>query len=212
MSEQQEHVAGQQAFAHDDVELVEARVLQDGFFRLEQREFRHQRFNGGWSDVIHREVHVRHDAVGVLPYDPVNDRVVFVEQIRAGMLEDARTPWSLEPVAGLVDKDEQAHEVARREAVEEAGCELTDLIELYRYYPSPGACTEEVTLFIGLCDSSGLGGVHGLAEENEDIRVHVLDFQAALTLLEQGRLGNAMAIMAMQWLLRERASLRVMHA
>ncbi|WP_158773183.1 NUDIX domain-containing protein [Cobetia sp. L2A1] len=212
MSDRQEHVAGEQVFAYADVENVETKVLQKGFFQLEQRRLRHRRFNGGWSDVINREVHVRHDAVGVLPYDPVLDRVVFVEQIRAGMLDDERTPWSLEPVAGLVDKDESAAEVARREADEEAGCELSELIELYRYYPSPGACTEQVTLFIGLCDSSGLGGVHGLAEENEDIRVHVLDFQAALDLLEQGRLGNAMAIMAMQWLLRERASLRVMHA
>ncbi|MGO2415167.1 MAG: NUDIX domain-containing protein, partial [Cobetia crustatorum] len=195
-----------------DVENVETKVLQEGFFRLEQRQLRHRRFNGGWSDVINREVHVRHDAVGVLPYDPVHDRVVFVEQIRAGMLDDERTPWSLEPIAGLVDKDESAAEVARREADEEAGCELSELIELYRYYPSPGACTEQVTLFIGLCDSSGVGGVHGLAEENEDIRVHVLDFQAAVDLLEQGRLGNAMAIMAMQWLLKERASLRVMKA
>lgn len=212
MSDRQEHVAGEQVFAHADVENVETKVLQEGFFRLEQRQLRHRRFNGGWSDVINREVHVRHDAVGVLPYDPVRDRVVFVEQIRAGMLDDERTPWSLEPIAGLVDKDESAAEVARREADEEAGCELSELIELYRYYPSPGACTEQVTLFIGLCDSSGVGGVHGLAEENEDIRVHVLDFQAAVDLLEQGRLGNAMAIMAMQWLLKERASLRVMKA
>ncbi|MCG7600371.1 NUDIX domain-containing protein [Halomonas sp. McH1-25] len=195
-------------FGRDDVERVETQTLQQGFFRLEKRQLRHRLFNGGWSDVITREVHVRRDAVGVLLYDVERDSVVLVEQVRAGALDDARSPWKLEPVAGLVEQGENPADVARREAVEEAGCTIGELIELHTYYPSPGACDEQVTLFLGLVDSCGLGGVHGLEDENEDILVHVIPFARAWELLDAGRLDNAMCLIAFYWLARERASLR----
>lgn len=195
-------------FSASDVERIEDECLHQGFFRLERRHLRHRKFEGGWSEEVVREVHVRHDAVGVLLYDPERDEVVLVEQLRAGALDDPITPWKMEVVAGLIENGEQPADVARREAQEEAGCEVGELIELYTYYPSPGACNERVTLFCGLVDSCGLGGVHGLDEEHEDIRVHVLGFPKALELLEAGRLDNAMSLIAFLWLARERASLR----
>ncbi|WP_353979367.1 NUDIX domain-containing protein [Salinicola endophyticus] len=195
-------------FDADDVERVETELIYDGFFALEKRRLRHRLFNGGWSETVDREVHVRRDAVGVLLYDPALDRVVLVEQIRAGALDDARSPWKLEPVAGLVEAGESPAEVARREAQEEAGCEIDELIELHRYYPSPGACTEQVTMFCGLIDSSGLGGVHGLDTEHEDILVHVMPFPEAWDRLMAGDLDNAMALIGFHWLARERAGLR----
>lgn len=195
-------------FANHDVERLETVRLHQGFFRLEARTLRHRRFQGGWSPAITREVHVRRDAVGVLPYDVERDRVVLVEQLRAGALDDPQGPWKLEPVAGLVEAGEAPAEVARREALEEAGCRLDELIELHTYYPSPGACNERVTLYVGLTDSRGLGGVHGLASEHEDIQVHVLPFGEAWELLEAGRLDNAMCLIAFHWLARERDALR----
>ncbi|WFF42351.1 NUDIX domain-containing protein [Salinicola endophyticus] len=195
-------------FDADDVERVETELIYDGFFALEKRRLRHRLFNGGWSETVDREVHVRRDAVGVLLYDPARDRVVLVEQVRAGALDDARSPWKLEPVAGLVEAGESPAEVARREAQEEAGCEIDELIELHRYYPSPGACTEQVTMFCGLIDSSGVGGVHGLDTEHEDILVHVMPFPDAWERLMAGHLDNAMALIGFHWLARERAGLR----
>ncbi|WP_431025734.1 NUDIX domain-containing protein [Halomonas sp. H5] len=195
-------------FGNTDVERLETTCLHQGFFRLEERTLRHRLFQGGWSPAIRREVHVRRDAVGVLPYDVERDRVVLVEQLRAGALDDPLGPWKLEPVAGLVEEGEAPAEVARREALEEAGCSLDELIELHTYYPSPGACNERVTLYLGLTDSRGLGGVHGLDSEHEDIQVHVLPFGEAWELLEAGRLDNAMCLIAFHWLARERAALR----
>ncbi|MGQ7245752.1 NUDIX domain-containing protein [Halomonas sp. V046] len=195
-------------FTVDDVEVMSREYLYEGFFRLDKVTLRHRQFEGGWSGEVVREVHHRHDAVGVLLYDPEQDKVVLVEQIRAGALNDAHTPWKLECVAGLVDKDESLEDVARREALEEAGCEVGDLILLHTYYPSPGACDERVTLFCGLIDSGGLGGVHGLDEEHEDIRVHVLPFVQVWELLGAGRLDNAMCLIGLHWLAAERASLR----
>lgn len=195
-------------FAAADVERVSVDRLYEGFFALERRHLRHRLFDGGWSATIQREVHVRRDAVAVLLYDVEQDSVVLVEQFRAGALDDPLSPWKLEPVAGLVEPGERPADVARREAIEEAGCEIKELIELHTYYPSPGACNEQVTLFCGLVDCLGLGGVHGLDEENEDILVHVLPFARAWKLLEAGRLDNAMCLIAFYWLARERASLR----
>lgn len=195
-------------FGNTDVERLETTRLHQGFFRLEERTLRHRLFQGGWSPAIKREVHVRRDAVGVLPYDVERDRVVLVEQLRAGALDDPQGPWKLEPIAGLVEAGEAPAEVARREALEEAGCRLDELIELHSYYPSPGACNERVTLYLGLTDSRDLGGVHGLASEHEDIQVHVLPFGEAWELLEAGRLDNAMCLIAFHWLARERAALR----
>ncbi|MGQ4879592.1 NUDIX domain-containing protein [Billgrantia sp. LNSP4103-1] len=196
------------SFNAADVELIERRCLHEGFFRLDEVHFRHRLFEGGWSPPTVREVHVRHDAVGVLLYDVERDCVALVEQVRAGALGDPESPWKLEIVAGLVEAGESAAEVARREAMEEAGCEVSELIELPTYYPSPGACSERVTLFCALVDSKGLGGVHGLEEEHEDIRVHVLPFKRAWELLQAGRLDNAMCLIAFYWLAAERASLR----
>lgn len=201
-------LAAEAPFTRADVELLERRCLHQGFFRLEALQLRHRLFEGGWSGAMTREVHRRHDAVGVLLYDVERDAVVLVEQFRAGALEDPASPWKLEVVAGLVEEGESPAEVARREAVEEAGARVGELIELYAYYPSPGACDERVTLFCGLVDSEGLGGVHGLDEEHEDIRVHVLPFARAWELLQAGRLDNAMCLIALQWLAVERASLR----
>lgn len=195
-------------FTADDVAVTERRCLHQGFFRLEELHLRHRLFEGGWSTEMVREVHHRFDAVGVLLYDIERDSVVLVEQFRAGAVDDPASPWKVEVVAGLVGDGESVAEVARREVREETGCEVGELIELHTYYPSPGACDEQVTLFCGLVDSRGMGGVHGLDEEHEDIRVHVLPFTRAWELLQAGRLDSAMCLITFYWLVSERASLR----
>ena len=177
----------------NDVELLKRETLHQGFFRLEALELRHRLFEGGWSEPMRREVHNRFDAVGGLLY---------------GAIDDSVSPWKLELVAGLVEKDESLEDVARREAWEEAGCKVAQLTKLHTYYPSPGACSEQVTLFCGLVDTQGLGGIHGLDEEHEDIRVHVMPFANAWELLEKGRLDNAMCLIGLHWLNSQRASLR----
>ncbi|MBP5980489.1 MAG: NUDIX domain-containing protein [Halomonas sp.] len=192
----------------DDVELLKRETLYEGFFRLEKMELRHRLFEGGWSKPMHREVHSRHDAVGVVLYDPARDALVLVEQFRAGAVNDPVSPWKLEFVAGLIDKDESLEDVARRESLEEAGCKVGPLTLIHTYYPSPGACNERVTLFCGLVDTQGVSGIHGLDEEHEDIRVHVVSFPTAWELLAQGRLDNAMCLIGLHWLNGQRASLR----
>ncbi len=192
----------------NDVEIVEREACFKGFYQLDRLHLRHRLFAGGMGKLISRELFVRHDAVCVLPYDPQRDCVVLIEQFRVGALDKSPNPWLIELVAGLIDKDEQPEQVARREAVEEAGLELAELWPLTQYYPSPGGSDERVHLYVGRCDSRGAGGVHGLEEEGEDIRVLVWSLDEALAALDDGRIDNAASIIALQWLALNRAKVR----
>ena len=192
----------------DDVEVVEREACFRGFYQLDRLHLRHRLFAGGMGKLINRELFVRHDAVCVLPYDPQRDCVVLIEQFRVGALDKSLNPWLIELVAGLIDKDEQPEQVARREAVEEAGLELAELWPLTQYYPSPGGSDERVHLYVGRCDSRGAGGVHGLEDEGEDIRVLVWSLDEALAAVANGRIDNAASIIALQWLALNRAKVR----
>lgn len=192
----------------DAVEIVRRESCFSGFYRLERVHLRHRQFSGEMGPLLSRELFVRHDAVCVLPYDPLEDRVVLIEQFRVGSMGKCANPWLLELVAGLIDKDEEPEQVARREAIEEAGLELGALRPINRYFPSPGGSDELVYLYLGRCDSEGAGGVHGLADEGEDIRVHVLPFEEAVQAVRDGRINNAATIIALQWLALNRTEVR----
>jgi len=194
------------------VHILERETCFQGFYRLDRLRLRHRQFNGGMGPELSRELFVRPDAVCVLPYDPAADAVVLVEQFRIGALDKSTHPWLLELVAGLIDTDETPESVARREAVEEAGLTLAELLPLYCYYPSPGGSDERVHLFVGRCDSSGAGGIHGLAEEGEDIRVHVFSLQEALQACTDGRINNAASLLALNWLGQNRTQVRAQWA
>lgn len=192
----------------DAVEIIQRETCFQGFYKLDRLQLRHRLFAGGMGPELNRELFVRHDAVCVLPYDPQRDCVVLIEQFRVGAMDKNGNPWLLELVAGLIDKDEQPEQVARREAVEEADLNLGALWPITSYFPSPGGSDERVYLYVGQCDSRGAGGVHGLAEEGEDIRVHVWPLDDALQAVGDGRINNAASIIALQWLALNRAHVR----
>ncbi|MBA1381653.1 NUDIX domain-containing protein [Pseudomonas brassicacearum] len=190
------------------VEIVERESCYKGFYKLDRVRLRHELFAGGMSREISRELFVRHDAVCVLPYDPQRDEVVLIEQFRVGAMGKSANPWLVELVAGLIDKDEQPEEVAHREAQEEAGLVFAALWPMTKYFPSPGGSDEFVHLFLGRCDSTGAGGLHGLLEEAEDIRVKTWAFEDALQAVRDGRICNAASIIALQWLALNRDEVR----
>ncbi len=183
-----------------DVRLIERHTAFDAYLRIDRYRLRHRLHRGGMSQELVREVLERGHVAGVLPVDPDRDRVVLIEQFRIGPYVVGWDPWLFEGVAGIIDAGESPEEVCRREANEEAGCVITDLIPIARYLSSPGALTEVVNLFCGRTDSRGLGGVHGLAEEGEDIKVHVMPVHEALGMLDGGRIVNGKTIIALQWL------------
>ena len=184
----------------DDVVIERRERCFQGFYRLDRVHLRHRLFAGHMGPRISRELFVRPDAVCVLPYDPQTDSVVLIEQFRVGALDKSPEPWLLEIVAGLIDTNEQPEEVARREAREEADLELHELLPVITYYPSPGGSDERVYLYVARCCVAGVGGVFGVEEEGEDIRVHVWPLADALKAVQDGRIDNAASIIALQWL------------
>lgn len=190
-------------------DIVEERVLHTGFFNLLRLHVRHELFHGGVSPVLARELFQRNNCVAVVLYDPERDAVVLLEQFRVGALKSGGSPWLLEIVAGAIEEGESAEEVAMRESREEAGCFIRKLIRIGRFYTSPGGSSEQITLFCGLLDSRGVGGVHGLAEEHEDIKVSVVGLSEAMALIQQGAIDSAIPIIGLQWLALNRETLQL---
>lgn len=193
-----------------EVETAEVAALHAGFFGLDRWRLRHRRFDGTMSPWLAREVFVAGDAVTVLPYDPVRDRVLLVEQMRMGPLgRGDPLPWQLEAIAGRIDPGETPEAAARREAVEEAGLVLGRLEKVAEYYPTPGAVTEYLFSYVALCDlPDGVAGIFGAAEEAEDIKGHLVGFDRLVETLAAGEIGNAPLLLTVLWLQRERARLR----
>lgn len=192
------------------VEVIAHESPHAGFFLTDAYDLRHPTFDGGFSAQLRREVFVATDAALVLPYDPVRDRVLMVEQFRMGPFGrgDPR-PWMLEPVAGRVDPGETPEEAARREAREEAGLDLRGLEKISSHYCSPGCSTEYFHCFIGICDlPDGHRGPGGVASEHEDIRIHLLEFDAAMRLLQTGEADNGPLVLSLIWLAQMRDRLR----
>ncbi len=191
-----------------DVEQISREVVYDGFFRLDRYRLRHRQFAGGLGPALTCEILERGRVAAVLPVDPERDRVVLIEQFRPGAWAAGWEPWLLECVAGMIEPGETPEAMARREALEEAGCTVTDLVPIATFLTSPGAVTETVRMFCGRVDSAGVGGLHGLAEEGEDIRVSVMPIEDAVALLDTGRIVNAKAIIALQWIARHYDALK----
>jgi ADP-ribose pyrophosphatase len=181
-------------------EILENKSLYQGFAHLVRYKLRHIKFNGEWSQPFYREVSLRYKAVAVLPYDPKLDKVVLIEQFRAGALENKSGPWLLELVAGVIDREGSKEEFAQHETKEEAGLDIVKLIPITEYWSSPGGSSEFISLYCGIVDASNAGGVHGLADENEDILVHVMSSQEAFAKVRSGEINNAFGIIALQWL------------
>lgn len=192
----------------DDTEVLELKTVWKGFFRIDRLRLRHRLFAGGWSRPITREVFERGHAAALLPYDPVRDEVVLIEQFRTGALTAGAEPWQVEIVAGIVEEGETAEDVARRETMEEAGCEVGDIVPMMDVFTTPGGSSERIAIFCGRVDTQGVGGIHGLADEGEDIRAFTESLDDALSRMSSGGIVNLIAVAALQWLALNRQEIR----
>ena len=192
-----------------DVRISPARAMEGSFFRLTEHEVHHRTFSGGKSGPLLREAFNGVDAALVLPWDPATDKVLLIEQMRTGpLVRGAPNPWTLEPVAGIIDAGESPEEAARRETWEEAGLSHVELTPMFAFYPSPGASSEYFHCFAARADLSGRDQHRGgLASENEDLRAHVLPLSEALDLIDTGEINAGPLIAMLYWLARHRDGL-----
>ncbi|WP_101775447.1 ADP-ribose diphosphatase [Pasteurella oralis] len=191
-----------QQFTQQDIEILNEETLYKGFFELKRVQFRHKLFAGGYSGIVTRELLVKGAASAVIAYDPQQDSVILVEQVRIGAYQpnSNRSPWLLELIAGMVEEGEKPEEVALRESEEEAGVKVSHLQHCLSVWDSPGGVIERIHLFVGKVDSTQAKGIHGLAEENEDIRVHVVSREIAYQWINEGKIDNGIAVLGLQWL------------
>lgn len=185
-----------------DVEVIEKSRKYQGFFALDEYKLRHKLYAGGVSQVLTREVFERGNAVALLPYDPITDSVVLIEQFRPGALRSKTGPWQLELIAGMFSENEVPLDVAIREAKEEANLDIAPekVTKVMDYLSSSGGMSECIHLYCACVDSQHVAGVYGLASEGEDILVHVVARKDAEKLLAEGKIPNAATIIALQWL------------
>jgi ADP-ribose pyrophosphatase len=193
----------------EDFAIEKREVLYQGVFRMVRLTIRHRLYDGTYSESFTREIVERSSASCVLPYDPEKDRVILIEQFRPGAIRDENHPWLIEIPAGIIEKDEEPNEVAIREADEEAHCHIEALHPICEYYASPGASNEYLYLYCGKVNSTGVDGIHGLAAENEDIRVLNVTTHEAFDLLAKGKIKNGPAIVSLLWLQSNQEKLRM---
>lgn len=200
-----------------DVQVIDKTTAFQGYFRIDKYRLRHRLFEGGWGTEIDREVLERGHASCCLLFDPDLDQLVFIEQFRPGAYAalDSRwfdaekeSPWQVELVAGIIDPGEEPEDVARRECLEESGCEITEIEFVARYLVSSGCSSETQLLYCGKVDSAHAGGIHGLVEEGENIRVFTIPAGEAFKRLDDGAFLNATLLIAMHWFRNNHARLR----
>jgi ADP-ribose pyrophosphatase len=202
---------------HNDVKIINVELRYQGFCCVEKYRLQTRSFDGSWTDPYDREIVTQRQAAAAIPYDPVTNKVVLIEQFRAAALEfRPEAPWGLEIVAGVMDKGSGEHnehgghdkygdggsfeELIRREMQEEAGVEIFALLPIYKYLSSPGILTECVQLYCAKVDVTKAPDFCGLADEHEDIRLHVMPVEEVFAKLRAGQITNASAIIAVQWL------------
>ena len=173
------------------------------FFRVEKATLSHERFDGSISPEISRTNFNRGDGVGVLLYSEEAEEVVLVEQFRypvnASFPKNQRDGkgWILEIVSGIKDADGQA--VARRELLEETGYHLRGALEhLSTFYVSPGGTSERIELYLAkVKKAEGILKEAGIPSEAEDIRTHVVPFERALKMIDEGEIVDGKTIIAL---------------
>ncbi|OTG67225.1 NUDIX domain-containing protein [Acinetobacter silvestris] len=188
-------------YDHTDFKIESRESVFQGFVQVEKVSFKHRLFNQDDSTpVISRELIARKEAAGVLIYNDKQQKFALIEQFRVGAIQDIDSPWQLEIIAGVLDGDESPASCIRRESLEESGCEINQLEHLFTFYPSAGACNEIFHLYSAQTTLPSEGGIFGMLDEGENIKLHLIQYSELNTLLNGNRLRNAPVIMALQWL------------
>ena len=192
-----------------DSKLVLEEIVYAGFYRMVRLYLRHRLFKGGWSETLEREVVLHGRVAVIIPYDPKMDRVVLLEQFRNGKFAAGDyQPWSISIAAGMIEEGESAEETARREIVEETGCQVGHMEKALTFYSMPGGSSQRITIFCAEVSAEFATGIHGISEEGEDIRVFSEPYYRCKEMLEHDQFDNAATIIGIEWLGRNRDRLR----
>ena len=183
--------------------ILNKQNLYSGFFSLNKYEFIHQKHNGDWTDKIQREVFSGAHVSTLLPYDPIRNEIILIQQFRAGVLSRYDDDYLYEIVAGIIDEGENAEDTAKRECLEETGCEVKMIIPIQGYFPAPGSSESYYHLFLGKVDGFDGEKIMGLESENENILVKSFKVGHVREMLKNNQIKNGLTLIALQWFFLE---------
>jgi ADP-ribose pyrophosphatase len=181
------------------VDVLDRRVLLDGFFLVEDVDVSFELHTGGMSPPVKRLSLKRDLAAALLLDNTAHGTVILVRQFRYASLEQDGG-WLTEIVAGLIDEGETAEQAVRREAVEEAGYQVGALEPITTFYTTPGICSERIAMFYGVTDAEPVAAGGGLAHEGEDIEVLEVPYAEAFAMIERGEIVDGKTLIALMWL------------
>ena len=177
--------------------------LYSGFFKFYKYEFIHQKHNGEWSKSIEREIFAGSNVGALLPYDPIKKEIILIQQFRVGSLAVFNKDYLYEIVAGMIDKNENPEEAARRECLEETGCSVKNIKHIISYLPDPGSTESYSHVFLGEVDSFTGQRIMGLESESENILVKSFKVEHVREMLRNNQIKNGLTIIALQWFFLE---------
>ena len=183
--------------------IISKEKVHNGFFKLHELTFIHQKHDGIWSSNIKREIFGGAHVATVLPYDPIKKKILLLNQFRAGVIERKDDPMMIEIVAGIIDEGESPEEAAKRECLEETGCSIKKLQEICSYYPAPGSSESFYHLFLGEIEAFDEKRIFGIEDENEDILVQSYSIEEVKNLMKKKKIINGLTLIALQWFFLE---------
>ena len=183
--------------------IINNKKIHDGFFQLHELTFTHQKHNGKWSSEIKREIFSGAHVATALPYDPINKRLLLLEQFRPGLIRRKYNPVTIEIVAGIIDEGETPEDAAKRECREETGCPVKKLQNILTYYPAPGSSESFYHLFLAEIESFNGKRIVGQEDEEEDILVASYSIDEVRNLMKKKKIINGVTLIALQWFFLE---------
>ena len=160
---------------------------------------KYKKYDGNWSNEIKRELFGGAQVSAVLPYDPVNKKIILIQQFRPGTISKDNQNYLDEIVAGIIDPGETPEDTAKRECLEETGCEISNLASIQGYFPAPGSSESFYNLFLGEVIAPDKEIIRGLENENEDILVKSYSFDEVKTKMNKKEILNGLTLIALQW-------------
>tara|TARA_Y100000768_G_scaffold275760_1_gene211328 strand:- start:65 stop:646 length:582 start_codon:yes stop_codon:yes gene_type:complete len=179
--------------------IISNKNIYSGFFKMNEVSLKYKKYDGNWSNVIKRELFGGAQVSCVLPYDPIKNEIVLIQQFRPGTISYDQNNYLDEIVAGIIDEGEDPETAARRECYEETGCEVKKLIPIQGYFPAPGSSQSFYHLFLAEIESFEGERIKGLKSENEDILVKSYNIKEVKKKLQNGSFLNGLSLIALQW-------------
>ena len=186
-----------------EYKILKKKKIHDGFFQLHELTLKHKKHDGKWSNPIKREIFGGAQVAGIIPYDPIKKEILLLSQFRVALISANRNPLMTEIVAGMIDKNESPENAAKRECLEETGCNVGKIIPINSFYPAPGSSESFYHLFLGEVESFKGEKIFGQKNENEDILVKSFNLKQVRDLMTQKKILNGLTLIALQWFFLE---------